>query len=705
MEALSHSKSQKESKWSSERRFFVNRVPLVFFLTLCFLVFGTYSGIIQGDFIWDDRDCITSNPLIKAADGLKKIWLSKESIDYWPVSYSLYWTEWRLWGLDAKGYHVVNLCLHIATCLVVWRVLKKIQIKTATAVTIFFAVHPVCVEAVAWIVQAKTLLAALFGFLSLYVYILAREQKKRRGLYAAALGLFGLSLLSKQSMIFLPFFIALWEWRTPGRIGRGKALPLAGFFLLSLVVGVLGLTWYSYHTLPTAEAISRLSTIQKVLAVGMRWWAYVGKALGPVDLMFIYPSWDIDPSRWLHWLPTIALLALTILALYVLLRRLPIEPSTLSPPPALVTRLGMSWMFALTALLPVLGLVDIYFLRYSPTADHWQYAALPAILSFALESIWAPWEKSLSKSEFRIRYRQTAKLLGTCLTLVIGGYLAHSSYVSSQRFRDEETLWKATIHANPKAWLAYNNLATLYAAKHQNTEAEALYRHALALKPDYPNALQGLAMIRLHSGREGEALELLNEAIKFNPQSSPIEGALCGVLARIHRLSEAIRHCESAIKLDFRNTVATSNLVTINLMAGRIGDARTVADYAASLMPQDPERQYDLGRVLLRSGDLTRAQEVLEKALSLDPRSALVQEGLGELWLKRGDPTRAIPHLVIAVDSSSQTIHGRMLLVEARFKAGDHSGARRDLDEALRFFPYEASLRGLWERLSAVPSP
>lgn len=705
MESLSHSRSEEYPNSSWRCRFWVDHVPIVFFFVLCFWVFGTYGGILKGDFIWDDRDCIVANPLIKAADGLKKIWLSRESIDYWPVSYSLYWTEWRLWGLDTQGYHVVNLCLHIATCLVVWQVLKKFQFKTATPVVILFAVHPVCVEAVAWIVQAKTLLAALFGFLSLNVYILAREQKNRLGLYAASLGFFGLSLLSKQSMIFLPVFLALWEWRNPGRFGPAKAQPLAGFFLVSLVMGVVGLTWYSYHTLPTAEAISQLSTLERFLAVGMRWWAYVGKALAPVDLMFIYPSWDIDPSRWLHWLPTVTLIALTILALYGFLRRISVESAKPSHPLSLATRLGMSWMFALMALLPVLGLVDIYFLRYSPTADHWQYAALPAILSFALEPLWATWEKSLLSIKMRRQCPRTANILIISLTLFIAGYLARSSYASSQRFRDEETLWKATIQANPNAWLAYNNLATLFAAKHQNAEAEALYRRALALKPDYPNALQGLAMIRLHSSREDEALELLNDAIKFNPESSPLESAICGVLARMQRLSEAIRHCEAAIKLDFRNSVATSNLVTIHLMAGRLGDARTVAEYAASLMPQDPERQYDLGRVLLRSGDLTRAQEVLERALVLDPRSALVQEGLGELWLKRGDPIRAISHLAMAVDSSPKTIHGRMLLVEARFRAGDQPGAHRDLEEALRRFPHEPSLQGLWEQLSVGPAP
>lgn len=705
MESFSHSKCEDDPNSSWLHRFWVNPVPIVFFFMLCFWVFGTYSGILQGDFIWDDRDCIVANSLVKAVDGLKKIWLSKESIDYWPVSYSLYWAEWRLWGLHTTGYHVVNLCLHIATCLVVWQVLKKFQLKTAAAVSMWFAVHPVCVEAVAWIVQAKTLLATFFGFLSLYGYILAREQKKGFGLYAASLGFFGLSLLSKQSMIFSPVFLALWEWRTPGRNRPSKFLPLAGFFLISLIMGVIGLTWYSYHTLPTAEAISQLSNVQKVLAMGMRWWAYVGKALGPGDLMFIYPAWDINPSRWLHWLPTVTLVALTSLTLHSLLRRLPVESTALSPPPSLATRLGMCWMFALTALLPVLGLVDIYFLRYSPTADHWQYAALPAILSLALEPLWANWEKSLLNIKMRQRYPRTANLLVIFLALFITGYLARSSYVSSQRFRDEETLWKDTIHSNPQAWLAYNNLATLYATKHQNTEAEALYRRALALKPDYPNALQGLAMIRLHSGREDEALELLNDAIKLNPESSPLESAICGVLARLHRLSEAIRHCEAAIKLDFRNTVATSNLVTINLMAGRLGDARTVAEYAASRMPQDPERQYDLGRVLLRAGDLARAQEVLDRALALDPHSALVQEGLGELWLKLGDPTRAIPHLLMAIGSSPKTIHGRMLLVEARFRAGDQPGARRDLDEALRLFPHEAGLRGLWQQLSAVPVP
>ena len=690
--------------------------PDLVFAILCLLVLGTYSGVLDGDFIWDDRDCIIASSLIKAADGLRRIWFTHEPIDYWPVSYSLYWSEWRLWGMETTGYHLVNICLHIATCFVVWRVLKKLSMKTATVAALIFAVHPVSVEAVAWIVQSKTLLATLFGFLSLDVYLGARE-KGSVGLYFTALVLFLLSLLSKHSLLFLPVFLALYEGRdlgpiwppkSPEKIPKkilDKVLRLGGFFLASWSLGLVGLSWYSYDNLPAAESISQLSTAQRLASLGTRWWTYVGTALWPRDVMFIYPSWDTDPSQWPVWLPTLSLVGLTVLAIFVLLRRLQSPSRGHSEPPRLGVRMGCAWVLALSCLLPVLGLVDIYFLRYAPIADHWQYAALPALLILCLEPAWALIEKAVTKANLTLIYRRSAQILVIILTAGAIGTLAHTSYRSAKRFTDEETLWQTTIRSNPKAWLAYNNLATIYAARRQNQESEALYRQALALKPDYPNALQGLAMLRLHSGREAEALGLLREARKFNPQSSPLESAICGVLARMQRLSEAVGHCESALRLDFRNSFASSNLITIYLMSGRMAEAEAVAEQAVKAVPYDAERLYDLGRVLLRSGNLPRAQEVFAKALTFDPRSAIVQEGLGELWIKQGDPSRAIPHLVQAVRDSPQTIHGRQLLVEARLKAGDLDGARRDLEEALGRFPHELSLRQLKDRMTTGTLP
>src|SRR5579862_6847261 len=123
-------------------------------------VFAAYSPAWHGGFIWDDVTFISDNDLIRAPHGLWKIWFSRESADYWPVTYTIFWFLWRIFGTWTTGYHFVNLAVHALNCVLVWKILRRFGLRelSAFAAALLFALHPVNVEAVAWIFQLKTLL-------------------------------------------------------------------------------------------------------------------------------------------------------------------------------------------------------------------------------------------------------------------------------------------------------------------------------------------------------------------------------------------------------------------------------------------------------------------------------------------------------------------------------------------------------------------
>lgn len=133
-------------------------------LCLSLLVTICYYPTFDAEFVWDDS-IFVDEPLIQQWSGTWDIWLSPREIregHYWPVVYSSFWLEHRLWGLEPAGYHAVNVLLHLANCLLVWILMVRLDLKGSWAVAAVFAVHPLHVDSVAWIIERKDLLSALF---------------------------------------------------------------------------------------------------------------------------------------------------------------------------------------------------------------------------------------------------------------------------------------------------------------------------------------------------------------------------------------------------------------------------------------------------------------------------------------------------------------------------------------------------------------
>ncbi len=131
-------------------------------LLLVAIAFAAYLPVFHAGFVWDDSNMLTQNALIRSADGLRRIWCSAENPDYFPLTSTSLWVEWRFWGMHPLGYHLANLALHIAGSLLFWRVLQRLKSPGAWIAALVFAVHPVNVESVAWITERKNTLSFLF---------------------------------------------------------------------------------------------------------------------------------------------------------------------------------------------------------------------------------------------------------------------------------------------------------------------------------------------------------------------------------------------------------------------------------------------------------------------------------------------------------------------------------------------------------------
>ena len=274
-----------------------------------------YLPALKGGFIWDDNRFLTNNTVLKASDGLRRIWFTGESPDYWPVSSTSVWLEWRLWGMQAAGYHATNLLLHIGEALLLWMVLRRLEVPGAYLAAMLFALHPVNVESVAWITQRKNLTAMLFFLVSILCFLKTNPgappgSSRPAGLgrwYALSLLAFALAMLGKGSVAPLPIVLLgiVW-WRR--RLEARDWLEIAPFFAVALIFTCVNLRLQSHEYIHFRTA----GFVERTLTAGAMVWFYAGKALWPARLSFVYPQWSIHPGSFSSWLPLLAAAGVTI---------------------------------------------------------------------------------------------------------------------------------------------------------------------------------------------------------------------------------------------------------------------------------------------------------------------------------------------------------------------------------------------------------
>ena len=141
-----------------------------FAATLVVAVFLVYQPAWQGGFLWDDDNHLLNNPVLKPG-GLAKVWVPGGYINYWPLTFTAYWLEFTIWGLNPLGFHLVNIAVHAVSALLVWRVLVRLRVPGAMFAAAIFALHPVNVESVAWISQLKGILSLMLALVSVLFFL------------------------------------------------------------------------------------------------------------------------------------------------------------------------------------------------------------------------------------------------------------------------------------------------------------------------------------------------------------------------------------------------------------------------------------------------------------------------------------------------------------------------------------------------------
>lgn len=452
------------------------------------LVVAAYLPALRGVFLWDDVT-IVQNPLLESPSGLLSIWFSpaQHALEdhYWPVTYTTFWVERQLWGLWAPGYHGTNLLLHAGNVLLLYGLLRRLEIPGAWMAAALFGLHPVHVESVAWVIERKDVLSTAFYLGSVIAWVRFTELR-RRPLYLLSLALFAAGMLSKSVVVTLPAALWILTWWRSGRVGRQEALLTLPFFAVGLAVACADVLFVSR----ISSWASGLSPAERLLAAGRSFWFYLGQLVWPAQLLAIYPRWEPTASKLVHYLAPAAVLVL-LAGSFALRRQLGRGPAAAAA-------------FYLLTLLPTLGFIDFSFMRLSFVADRYQYLASAAPLLLLGAGV------SRLASDRPAAHRN----LAAALFLIP---LAVLTWRQCLLYQNPVAFWAHTARHNPAAWEAHHQLGLMLAGEGELAEGIASVREAVRIKPDYAEAHSNLGVLLAQSGRLPDAARQFEEALRHRP--------------------------------------------------------------------------------------------------------------------------------------------------------------------------------------------
>ena len=656
-----------------------------------------YIPAFRAGFIWDDDFYVLDNPQVVQPGHLAELWFSQHQVisQYYPLTMTGFWLEYRLWGRDhPAGYHVVNVLLHALGCLLLWRVLVRLAVPGAWWGAMLFALHPVCVATVAWIAELKNVLSLVLAMLAVLAYLRFEQSSRPRrwAWYGGAVLMFLLAMLSKTAIMPLA---VLAVWRIGWREGRVRWRPLwqAAPFVV-VAAGLAVVTVCCERGMTSNADILETNWADRVTVAGRAAWFYLSKAAWPIDLMVVYPRWRIDSTKAMSYVP-LAGVVISAVGVWLVRRRL------------WGRSLGLALGFYLLTLLPVLGFVPIAFMGFSWVADHWQYFPLGGLCALAGAAI-----------DWFCRRGPAWRMSGTAVSLAVLGAFFIATWQRAAIYENSLKLWTDNLDKNDQAWIAYRNRGAYFNQQGHYDQAIADFNQLVALLPqramayfergvvhgqnkyldkaiaDYTKAItidrgyvaaynnRGNANIR--KGNYDGAIADCTKAIELDPQYAAAYDNRGSAYFRKGDNDRAIADCSKAIELDPRYVPAYGNRG--NAYSSQGDNDRAISDFtkAIELDPRNAEAYSNRGVAYMSLGQVDRALADFDKAVELGPSDPVNYNNRAVAYDRKGEQDRAIADCNRAIELDPKMAAAYESRAEAFFHKKDYARAWADVDACRR---------------------
>ncbi|HYF51192.1 MAG TPA: tetratricopeptide repeat protein [Planctomycetota bacterium] len=655
------------------------------------LTFVAYiPAIAWGGFVWDDHPHVLTNKMLYQPDALRRIWLTLEFQQYYPLQLTTYWLELQLFGQNPQVMHFTNVALHALAGVLLWRVLRRLNMSFAWWAAAVFLLHPVNVETAAWITERRNVLCAVFYFATLLCWLRFEESRNWRW-YAATLAAFFGAILSKTVACSIPVVILIISW------ARGQNFPgllrdfarVSPMFVVGLCFGLLTAGMERY--LIGANGYEwNFSIAERLLICGRALWFYASSVVAPYNLCFMYPRWQLDTSSIAQWSFFIAAV-LFVFALIPIGRRF--------------GRAAVAPLLCFGVMIfPALGFANIYPQRFSFVADHFQYLATSPLIVFLTGAAW----------HFGMRLNASAPI-GTALGALLLCAFGAVSFLHSMNFQSDEVMWKAVFERNPQSWLAHKNMGTSLFNRGQRSEALEHYRKAMEHGPRPLDTRLGFQLGEAleTTGDAGGAREMYTRAfaescafeiVASRNRELPLLGRVVRKLAgtppdflsiyeyqRVTATEDALLALAQLEKREGKRELAVKWIAQAEELrptsykpvmargylaaeAGENEKALGLFSLAAAKTTISGEPHVLCGKLLLQMGKIEEAHAAFVQALKREPRHAEAHLQLGVLEARAGNFPAAYEHLKDAVEADSALLDAhanlaRVLLAMKRYEA------------------------------------
>lgn len=574
------------------------------------LALGVNAIVLTNGMVWDDQFIVGGQPHAVRETTSAAV---APGAYYRPLIEWSYQLDRWIWGAGPFGFHLTVYLAHVLTVLLYYfclRLLLRLYQKEeaiALLAASLFAVHPIHIEAVAWIAGRNDVLMALFILTALYAYL--RNAFGTSWVITLPLFLSGcaLSLLCKETALpFLLFFPGLDIFFHRAGIRRRK--------------GILSpMTW---ALVPMLAGFA----VYRSLQVG---WP-------PVDA-----TWASAPAFGLQ-----SLLAALGYYFNLLLTAYPLNLFVSEPPAGsfyivagasgllVLLWIIVQWnrtLFAIGAVWFLLGIaapLALFFVRVSatPVAERYAYLASGGFLFLVSLGAWefGQWIRARAGPGIDLRW-------GAGGAALIIGLFSCMTVDRNAVWKDDIALWEDTVQKSPAAAVAYNNLGQAYNDGGRTDQVTEAYRTALKLKPDYAMTYNNMGSLLADQGRIEESFRAYEMALILDPDYPTAHYNLGRLFDDQGHPDQAALEYQTALHLVPGFAEAHNNLGSVHAEQGNLDKAVREFRIALQLKPGLVVAHYNLGNAYLRQDRMAEAAEAFQSALQIKPDFGPARQALERL--------------------------------------------------------------------------